>query len=247
MKIAKSITRISARSIVSASALALLLGLASQQAAAAATYTAATYSFYNITNNNAGAVADGKANLKVEVIDLGSQMVRFQFTNTSTSSLADIYFDDGTLLGISSLSDSDALNNSSQVNFTAGSASPGNLPSGNNADPDFAVTAGFLADSDAKGGITKNGVSGGEWLAIDFNLQSGKTYANVLSALTLHNSGGIGDLRIGVHVQGFASGGGSESFINNISPVPEADTWAMMGAGLGLVGFMARRRRHATV
>lgn len=29
----------------------------------------------------------------------------------------------------------------------------------------------------------------------------------------------------------------------NITPVPEADTWAMLIAGLGLVGFAARRRR----
>jgi len=29
---------------------------------------------------------------------------------------------------------------------------------------------------------------------------------------------------------------------NSIVAVPEAETWAMMLAGLGLVGFMARRR-----
>lgn len=29
----------------------------------------------------------------------------------------------------------------------------------------------------------------------------------------------------------------------NVTPVPEADTWAMLIAGLGLVGFAARRRR----
>jgi MYXO-CTERM domain-containing protein len=28
-----------------------------------------------------------------------------------------------------------------------------------------------------------------------------------------------------------------------VTPVPEADTWAMLLAGLGLVGFAARRRR----
>ena len=232
MKIAKNITRISARSVVSASALALLLGLASQQAAAAA-----TYSFYNITHNNVGAEADGEANLKVEVSDLGSQMVRFQFTNTSSSSLTGAYFDDGTLLGISSISDS-----GNGVDFSQG-ASPPNRPGGNNVNPDFNVTAGFLADSNPP--VAPNGVGMGEWLAIDFNLQGGKTYNDVLSALTLPNNGGAGDLRIGVHVQGF-SGGGSESFINNISPVPEADTWAMMVAGLGLVGFMAVRPRRNT-
>ena len=29
----------------------------------------------------------------------------------------------------------------------------------------------------------------------------------------------------------------------SVSPVPEAQTWAMLVAGLGLLGFMARRRK----
>lgn len=240
MKIAKSITRLSEKSIVSASALALLLVLTSQQANAAA-----TYSFYNITNNDitGGAVADGKANLKVEVIDLGSvnnvNQVQFKFTNTSSSSLTDIYFDDGTLLGISSIYDSGA-----GVSFSQ-DASPPNLPGGNTVTPPFVVTAGFLADSNPP--VAGNGVSMNEWLAIDFNLINGKTYDDVLSALALPNNGlGPNDLRIGVHVQGFANNG-SESFINiegTVSPVPEADAWVMMVAGLGLVSFMARRKRY---
>lgn len=62
-----------------------------------------TLDFYDITHTNAGAEADGEANLKVDVIDLGFNQVRFMFTNNSSSSLADVYFDDGTLLGISSI------------------------------------------------------------------------------------------------------------------------------------------------
>jgi len=62
----------------------------------------------------------------------------------------------------------------------------------------------------------------------------------------LPNNGGPGDLRIGLHVQSF-SNGGSESFVNSpdgvASPFPEAQTTAMMLAGLGLVGFMTARRR----
>jgi hypothetical protein len=205
-----------------------LLTVAYQPLATAST----TLGFYSITNSNAGAVTDGEANLSVEVIDLGGNQVQFKFTNNSTSSLADVYFDDGTLLGIASITDSGP-----GVAFTQG-ASPPDLPSGNTASPPFQTTAGFLADSDAP--VSHNGVSQGEWLAITFNLLSGKTYADTIAALTLPNGGGYGDLRIGVHVQGFASGGGSESFIN--TPVPEAETYAMMLAGLGLVGFMGARR-----
>jgi len=48
-------------------------------------------------------------------------------------------------------------------------------------------------------------------------------------------------------VQSFPNSGGSESFVNSpdgvATPVPEAQTVAMMLASLGLVGFMAARRR----
>ncbi|SCY18641.1 PEP-CTERM sorting domain-containing protein [Nitrosospira sp. Nsp13] len=192
-----------------------------------------SYSFANITHSNAGAEADGEANLNVEVIDLGGSQVRFTFTNTSTSSLADVYFDDGTLLGIASIS------SSSGVSFSQG-ATPLNLPGGNTVSPAFVTTAGFLADSDAP--VSPNGVTQGEWLSIDFNLTAGQTYSNVISALALPNNGGDGDLRIGVHVQGFAAGG-NESFINIASPIPEPEIYAMLMAGLGLMGFMARRNK----
>ena len=235
MKFAENITRISVKSMASACALALVLGLASQQAAALGS---TTYGFYNITHNNPTNKVDGETNLKVEVIELTNpNQVRFKFTNNSTSSLTDVYFDDGSLLGISSISDSGA-----GISFSQDAAPP-NLPGGNNANPPFVVTAGFSADSDAP--TATNGVTMGEWLAIDFNLINGKTYINVLSALALPNDGGTGDLRIGVHVQSFVNGG-SGSFINEstVSPVPEADAWVMMVAGLGLVGFMARRKRY---
>lgn len=216
-----------------------MLALAYQPLAAAST----TLGFYGLTSNNAGAVADGVANLSVEVIDLGfnipanSNQVQFKFTNNSSSSLADVYFDDGSLLGIAAITDSGA-----GVSFSQG-ASPPNLPSGNNASPPFVTTVGFLADSDPP--VSPNGVSSGEWLAITFNLKAGQTYADTIAALTLPNGGGGGDLRIGLHVQSFASGGGSESFINNPAPVPEAETYAMMLVGLGMVGLARTVRRRA--
>lgn len=195
--------------------------------------TSTSYGFYAITNNNAGAVVDGEANLSVEVIDLGGSQVRFKFTNNSTSSITDIYFDDGTLLGIASITDS-----GSGVDFSQG-ASPPDLPGGNSISPAFTTTAGFLADSNAP--VSANGVGAGEWVAIDFNLISGQDYGDVLAALALPNSGGTGDLRIGIHVQSFPSGGGSEAFINNPTPVPEPEAYAMLLAGLGLVGWRLRR------
>ena len=203
------------------------LAMAYQPFAAAS----ATYGFYDITHNNAAAEADGEANLSVEVIDLGNNQVQFMFTNNSTSSLTDVYFDDGSLLGIASITGSVG------VAFSQ-FASPGNLSGANLVSPAFVTTAGFSADSDPV--VMPNGVSKGESVAITFNLLPGITYADTLAALALPNAGGTGDLRIGVRVQGYPGGG--ESFINNPAPVPEAGTYAMMLAGLGLVGWAARRR-----
>ena len=39
------------------------------------------------------------------------------------------------------------------------------------------------------------------------------------------------------------SGGGSYAGVLNITPIPEPETYAMLLAGLGLVGFMSRRRK----
>ena len=192
-----------------------------------------TYSFVGVTSNNAANVATGVANLSVEVIDLNATQVAFKFTNTSSASVTDVYFDDGTLLGF-------AIDPqfSAGVSFSLG-ASPGDLPGGNSLSPDFTTTAGFSADSDPA--VSPNGVTSGEWLTLTFNLQPSQTYASVISALSLPNNGGIGDLRIGLHVQSFANGG-SESFVNVPAPVPEPETYAMLLAGLGLVGFAVRRK-----
>jgi hypothetical protein len=216
---------------------ALLMAGMTLSGVAFAVSPSTTYSFVGVTSNNATNVATGVAALSMEVIDLGGSQVAFKFTNNSSSSLTDVYFDDGTLLGISSISDSGG-----GVDFTAG-ASPGNLPGGNALNPDFTTTTGFSADSNPP--TSPMGVTSGEWLTITFNLQSMQTYASVINALSLPNMGGTGDLRVGLHVQSFGDGG-SESFVNVpdgvTTPVPEADTYAMLLAGLGLVGFAARRK-----
>ncbi|MDO9272733.1 MAG: PEPxxWA-CTERM sorting domain-containing protein [Rugosibacter sp.] len=214
--------------------------------AAAPAYAASptVLNFYGITNNNSASTADGVANLRMEVSDIsdiGGNSVRFKFTNNSNySSLTDVYFADGALFGIS------GVTYSSGVSFTGGSAAPPDLPGGNSVSPAFQTTAGFLADADSP--PTKNGVQNsdatGEWLVIDFSLKSGKTFADVLAALALPGSiptDATPWLRVGLHVQSF-TGGFSESFIN--SPIPEPETYAMLLAGLGLVGFAARRRKQ---
>lgn len=199
-----------------------------------ATAHAETYSFACIGNGNAANCATGAAQLRVDVLNYGANQTLFQFTNigADSSSIADIYFDDGTLLGIAQ------INNSSGVSFSA-LATPGNLPGANNATPDFVTTAGFSADSDAP--VSLNGVNPGETLGILFDLQAGKTFGSVIDALTL--AGAPGGLRIGLHVQSFGNGG-SESFINVATPVPEASQWLMLLLGLGLIAARTLNRQH---
>jgi hypothetical protein len=196
---------------------------------------APTYSFVNVTNNNAGDAAIGEAQLFVELFDLGTQ-VNFTFTNIgpAASSIADVYFDDGSLLGIASIDNSD-----SGVQFSE-LATPSELPGGNTVSPPFETTAGFSADSDPP--VQSNGVNPGEYLGIIFDLQPGAVFDDVIGDLA------SGELRIGIHVQGFASGG-SESFINdgivdgddnNVIPAPGALLLCSIGAGC--LGWLRRRR-----
>jgi len=192
---------------------------------------AAMYGFYNISGNKVADAAIGETQLSVNVTDGGSGNVLFTFSNSGpeASSICDVYFDDGSLLGIAGLIDADdGTGGDAGVDFTQ-LASPGNLPAANNASPPFVTTAGFSADSDSP--VQPNGVNPGETLGILFDLKGSQTLADVINEL--NNA----SLRIGIHVQGFDSGG-SESFVN-IVPVPGALLLGMLG--MGVAGIKLRK------
>lgn len=199
-------------------------------AGAATTASAIPIGFGCITGNSPADCATGVAQLSVDVTPFGLGQVLFTFSNAgpAASSIADVYFDDGTLLGIASLIDADENGGNPGVDFSLGAAPP-NLPGGNLVG--FVATAGFSADSDPP--VQPNGVNPLETLGVVFNLLPGKTFADTIAALTNGQ-----DLRIGIHVQGFA-GGGSESFVN--LPVPEPGTALLLG--LGLAALAGARRR----
>ena len=127
---------------------------------------------------------------------------------------------DGTLLGISSIDNSDP-----GVSYSEG-ANPANLPG-------YSPSASFSADNDP-GAIW--GIQAGESLGITFDLLAGVTFADTLAAL------GTGELIIGIHAKGLGAGLDdeySESLITAV-PVPAA-VWLFATGLIGLAG-VARKR-----
>ena len=208
--------------------------------------SADTYSFVRVSGfGRGGENEDLSGQLFVDVTQnlSDSSLVDFRFYNDVgiPSSITDVYFDDGGLLGISS------INSSAGVSFT-NPATPGDLPSGNELDPAFETTANFSADSAPP--VSANGVDAdGEWVTITFSLQADQTYSDVINQI---NAGlGLepgddptGTLRMGLHVQAIGVNGGSDSYVSDaLVPVPGA---AALGAiGLGVLGLRKGRKTRS--
>jgi hypothetical protein len=242
MKLTRNELTAAARRAILPAALALSL------APMTATAALVTYGFDNITSTSATNVLTGETQLFMDVTDNGllSNQVAFVFRNVgpNLSSITQIYFDDGTLLGISSII------NGTGVDFENANGT-GNLPGGNTIDFD---DTGNLFSAEPLPPTQPNGVNPGEQVSIIFDLINGQSFTNVIAALDLGlaNPGVdvVGGLRVGFHVQGFGDGG-SESFVNggcveNCGPddpgsIPEPGTLALLG--LGLMGLAARARK----
>jgi hypothetical protein len=184
------------------------------------------FQFECITFNNAGDCAIGEAQVQMDVVDLGTQ-VRFDFTNLGPeqSTIARIYFDDGSLMSF------DSIVNGAGVDFVAEMfPGPNDLPGGELASPAFVTTLGFLSGAVAP--PPTNGVEPGETVGLIFGLDPNQTTDNVIAELE------SGVLRAGVHVINFESGG-SESLVS----IPEPGVAGLLA--LGLAGLAALRRRSA--
>jgi len=189
-----------------------------------------TYSFGCITNNSVIDAGIGEAQFFVEVTEPAGGGVLFEFWNEgpAASSITDIYFYDGVLLGYGEVS----LTPSSGVSYSEGAA-PGSLPDW--PQPQISATRVFSADSDSP--VQPSGINPGESLGILFTLAAGETFQQVIAGLDagITSPMASGVITIGIRAQGFADGG-SESFVH--APLPAAVLLGMLG--LGAAGLKLR-------
>jgi len=210
--------------------LPLLSGLAVLHFAASA--AAVPFGFECITYNDAADCSIGEAQVVLDVgAGPGADQVSFTFQNIGSemSTIARIYFDDGSLTQLASII------NGPGVSFVYEPApAPDDLPGGNLASPPFVTSIGFLSGAAAPppGNGIENDLLGTEYLTLVFDLETGQTLADVINELN------NGTLRTGLHVINFDSGG-SESLVS----VPEPGTAALLM--LGLTGLFAARRLRA--
>ena len=157
-------------------------------------------------------------------IDVPSGNVLFVITNAVgiNSSISEVYFDDGTLMGTPTIFNS--LGGSTSF---ANGANPGNLPGGNNVIPPFVATAAFSVDAQ---GNPSNGVStSSDILGLAFELIAGNVFDDVVDALV------SGDLRVGMHVRAIGTGSQSDAFVNKPIPEPTALALAALASALVLI------------
>jgi hypothetical protein len=185
---------------------------------------AASLSFTQITSNGPSDLAN-EFDVSYDG-NCGANLLCFNFTKDDNLdySIADIYFDGPTELGLTNLL---VVSESAGVDFGIG-ANPSNLPGGN--------SVGFNSDASADSetpSVAQNGVDTlNELLVLSFNL-NGATLGDVESALT---SGGF---VIGMHVQSI--GQNSEGYISYIPEVPIPAAAFLFAPAL--LGFMGLRRK----
>lgn len=208
------------------------------------------YNQFGIIENNSGIAGSIASQLSLNVTDAGSNQVLFTFSNAGplASSITDIYFEDGALLGLAAIFD-DPSNLTNPVDFGQ-PPSPPSLPGGATLNPAFSATAAFSVDSESP--IQSNGVNPGESLGLLYTLQDNLTFSDVITAINTgftapdpslyDNQGNLiyagTTLRIGLHVQGLGENEDySDSFI--LTPVPGAVLLGMLG--LGVAGVKLRK------
>ena len=174
--------------------------------------------------------------------------VLFTFYNTGPyeCSITEIYFDDGTLFAMSAI-----LDTLPGVDFgdVPTDPDPFELPTG--CTIDFETTSGFSAEYDT-GNDHLLAVDPLESVGILFDLQTiaegydeDKTYWDVIDALM--GTSLVGDelligIRVHFHDPTLCSPDGEEQYVNNSVPIPAPGAIFLGSVGIGLVGWLRRRK-----
>ena len=176
-------------------------------------------SFSCITNNNAGDCAIGTSQLSG---DITGNVLTITMTGSDAAVVEQVFIESSVV----SVIDFQANVGDGIVLFSP-DGSPGNLPGGNTVN--FVTAASASADPPPP----FNGI--GFHPTDPFSPQTGRFALALTGPLNPVNN-----LRVGVHVIGYTSGG-SESFVTR--PIPEPGTLLLIGTGLVGLGAGARRRK----
>ena len=182
-------------------------------------------SFSCISNNNAGDCAIGTSQLSgaIAPVNYTLALLTITLTGLNAAVVEQVFIESSVVSGISFLASLDL----GTVLFSP-DGSPGNLPSGNTVN--FVTAASASADPPPP----FNGI--GFHPMDPFSPQTGQFGLALTGTFDPVN-----DLRVGVHVIGYTSGG-SESFVTR--PIPEPGTLLLIGSGLvGLSAGTWRRKK----
>ena len=145
-----------------------------------------------------------------------------------------------------------SINNNLFSSFGSG-AFLGSMSFDYTPDPLIQPVSTFIASN--LSGVTSVSSTSGTGLSgltdIDFGTKFGQNAGNRLSQndWVTWSVSGLSDsilTNMYIHVQGIGAEGQNSAKYTPTSPVPEPETYAMLLAGLGLIGFSARRRKDNT-
>jgi hypothetical protein len=202
--------------------------------------SAATYNFACFGDVNPVACAGLQTQVVMEVTAVGSDKVKFEFTNSGAvqSSVTELYFFDGDLLETAPAPSISGTG----VTFTNNADLKGVPNNFKNAIPK-AASVFFNAEGGTGNVSSLDNSPATDMLSIVFTLKPQVDFQTIINALSNPAPGvAKGDLYVGLHVQRLEGTPGSV-FMVNTNVVPEPGFYGALALGLSGLYLAVRRRR----